>query len=157
MGNRKRTGPLLVPVDFSQHSEAALVWAGEMAACMDTELLLLHVVHDPGDAPGYYAVKGHKKQLRRMEDIAAEMLDQFQDGVARKHASLTKLQSAQKRLVVGLPVNRILEVVRKVQPSMVVMGSQGRTGLGHLLLGSKAEQVVQLCPVPVTIVKASKR
>ena len=38
---------------------------------------------------------------------------------------------------------------------MVVMGSQGRTGLDHLLLGSKAEQVVRLSPVPVLIVKAS--
>jgi nucleotide-binding universal stress UspA family protein len=36
---------------------------------------------------------------------------------------------------------------------MVVMGSQGRTGLKHLFLGSKAEQVVHLCPTPVTIVK----
>ena len=36
---------------------------------------------------------------------------------------------------------------------MVVMGSQGRTGLKHLVIGSKAAQIVQLCPVPVTIVK----
>jgi universal stress protein A len=37
---------------------------------------------------------------------------------------------------------------------MIVMGSQGRTGLAHLLLGSKAERVVRLSPIPVTIVKA---
>jgi len=37
---------------------------------------------------------------------------------------------------------------------MVVMGSQGRTGLKHMMLGSKAEQVIKLCPVPVTIVKS---
>ena len=36
---------------------------------------------------------------------------------------------------------------------MVVMGSRGRTGLSRLMLGSKAEQVVRLCPAPVTIVK----
>ena len=37
------------------------------------------------------------------------------------------------------------------------MGSQGRTGLSHLLIGSKSEPVVKLCPVPVTIVKAKKK
>ena len=55
-------------------------------------------------------------------------------------------------LVTGLPVSRILEVVDRMQPHMVVMGSAGRTGLAHVLMGSKAEQVVRLCPVPVTLV-----
>ena len=39
---------------------------------------------------------------------------------------------------------------------MVVVGSKGRTGLKHVLIGSKASQIVQLCPVPVTVVKANK-
>ena len=58
--------------------------------------------------------------------------------------------------MVGLPVNRILEVAKKSDARMIVMGSQGRTGLKHALLGSKAEQVVHLSPIPVTIVKADK-
>ena len=45
------------------------------------------------------------------------------------------------------------EVADQVDAGMVVMGSQGRTGLKHLMLGSKAEQIVRLCPVPVLIVK----
>jgi nucleotide-binding universal stress UspA family protein len=56
-------------------------------------------------------------------------------------------------LVVGLPVNRILEVADKKSASIVVMGSQGRTGIKHLMLGSKSEQIVRLCPYPVLIVK----
>jgi nucleotide-binding universal stress UspA family protein len=60
------------------------------------------------------------------------------------------------KLVVGLPVTRILEVVDRFKPFLVVMGSEGRTGLSHMLLGSKAEQVVRLCPAPVTIVKEPK-
>jgi nucleotide-binding universal stress UspA family protein len=56
-------------------------------------------------------------------------------------------------LVVGLPVGRILEVAEMVTASMIVMGSQGRTGLDHLLLGSKTEQVVRLSPIDVTVVK----
>jgi len=53
-------------------------------------------------------------------------------------------------------VNRILEVAEQNHARMIVMGSQGRTGLKHALLGSKAEQVVHLSPIPVTIVKEDK-
>jgi nucleotide-binding universal stress UspA family protein len=73
--------------------------------------------------------------------------------VRKEHPKLKALEQAEPMLVVGLPVARILEVAKKIEPSMVVMGSQGRTGLKHVLIGSKAEQVVRLCPVPVCIVK----
>ncbi len=149
---------ILVPVDFSPHSEAALTLASELAACLNAHLVVLHVVHDPGEAPGSYAraLKGNKKRLRKMEDVAKEMMDEFLKKVAKEHPDLKPLKKAQPLLVVGLPVARILEVVEKTHSRMVVMGSQGRTGLKHMLLGSKAEQVVQLCPVPVTIVKVHK-
>ena len=54
----------------------------------------------------------------------------------------------------GIPGSRILEAAESADASLIVMGSRGRTGLPHLLLGSKAERVVQLSPIPVTIVKA---
>jgi len=152
--SQKQSAPVLVPVDFSPASEAALLWAAEMAACGKTGLVILHVVHDLGEAPGYYAVKGLKKQLHRMEDTAKDMLDNFQKKLAEKHPELVEIKRAHLELVVGLPVSRILEVIEKIHPQMVIMGSQGRTGLGYLMLGSKAEQVVRLCPVPVTVVKA---
>ena len=60
-------------------------------------------------------------------------------------------------LVVGLPVNRILESAEKINARMIVMGSQGRTGLARAMLGSKAEQVVRLAPIPVMIVKDGKK
>ena len=56
-------------------------------------------------------------------------------------------------LVSGLPVTRILEIEKHINPYMIVMGSQGRTGLAHLMLGSKAEQLVRLTECPITIVK----
>ncbi len=59
-------------------------------------------------------------------------------------------------MVKGIPVTRILQVREKINASMVVMGSLGRTGLKHMLLGSKAEQVVRQSPVTVAIVKAEK-
>ena len=57
-------------------------------------------------------------------------------------------------IVKGIPATRILEIAETRHARLIVMGSQGRTGLPHLLLGSKAERVVQMSPIPVTIVKA---
>jgi nucleotide-binding universal stress UspA family protein len=149
--------PILVPVDFSPHSESALVPAAELADALDSPLVILHVVHDPGEAPGYYAVKGRGKQLHRMEDVAAGMLDEFFSKMKKKHPDIPALQNATTMLVVGLPVNRILESAEKTGARMIIMGSQGRTGLAHALLGSKAEQVVRLAPIPVMIVKNGKK
>jgi len=145
--------PILVPVDFSAHAAAALKHAALVAECTQSPIAVLHVVHDPGDAPGYYQVKGRKKQLRRLEDTASEMLDNFMDKIVKRHPKDPSLKQAKRLLVTGLPVTRILEVANKLKPSMVVMGSKGRTGLSRLLLGSKAEQIVRLSPYSVTIVK----
>ena len=149
--------PVLVPVDFSPHSEAALACAAELAERLGSNLVILHVVHDPGDAPGYYAVKGRNKQLRRMEDVAADMLEEFIQKMKDKNTGLPALKQATSMLVIGLPVNRILEAAEKIDARMIVMGSQGRTGLVHAMLGSKAEQVVRLAARPVMIVKTAKK
>jgi nucleotide-binding universal stress UspA family protein len=156
MASRNKDGPILVPVDFSAHSETALVCAAELAEKLGSKLVILHVVHDPGEAPGYYSVKGRDKQLRRMEDVAVEMLEEFFHRMLKEHSGLSAMKHATTLLVVGLPVNRILESAEKIHARMIVMGSQGRTGLAHALLGSKAEQVVRLSPAPVMIVKDGK-
>jgi nucleotide-binding universal stress UspA family protein len=148
---------VLVGVDFSEHARAALLYAAEMAACLKAPLVILHVVHDPGEEPGYYAKAIKKKGLQKMEDVAQEMLTEFVDKAAAEHEDLKALGKAHRLLVVGLPVARLLETADKLKPRMVVLGSQGRTGLSHLLLGSKAEQVVRLCAAPVTIVKVKKK
>ena len=144
---------ILVPVDFSDHSEAALIQASEFAKLMQATLVVLHVVHDPGEMPGYYSKLVKKKRATRMPDVAAEAFEEFMADTIEANPELETLQHATQLMVIGLPVTRILEVVEHMDPLMVVMGSQGRTGLKHLVIGSKAAQVVQLCPVPVTIVK----
>ena len=151
MAQNKRT--ILVPVDFSEFAEAALIWAAEAATCFDARLVILHVVHDPGSAPGYYTHTKRKKHLHRLEDAAADMLEEFLDKVRRRRPELKALAKADSKLIVGLPVNRILEVAAADDVWLIVMGSQGRTGLPRVLMGSKAERVVQMAPVPVTIVK----
>jgi nucleotide-binding universal stress UspA family protein len=157
MGAKSKDQPILVPVDFSAHSAVALQCGADLAEALKVPLLVLHVVHDLGEAPGYYSVKGRGKQLRRMEDVAADMLDEFLQEARKEHRKHQSLENAETVLVVGLPVNRILEIAKKFDARMIVMGSQGRTGLAHALLGSKAEQVVHLSPIPVTIVKADKK
>ena len=146
--------PILVPVDFSPDSEAALVEACRLASCLGNSLMVLHVVHDPAETPGYYAEAAETGQLLHIEDAANELMGRFLKECGKKHPECTPLKEAQSLLVVGLPVTRILEVAEKAKAEMIVMGSKGRTGLRHLMLGSKAEQVVRLSPIPVMIVKA---
>lgn len=152
-----KDGPVVVAVDFTPDSEAALLWACDYAACVGAGVVILHVVHDPGDAPGYYR-KGEADLLRPMEDVAAEMMDQFVERVAKKkkRPDPDVLERAEKALVTGIPATRILELAETKGARLLVMGSRGRTGLPHLLLGSKAERVVQMSPIPVTIVKATE-
>ncbi len=152
----KRKGRILVPVDFSRHSEAALLLACRLASCFKSPPLVLHVVHDPGDMPGYYAKSLKKKHLARIEDGANEMLADFLQRVAKSNNMVKGIASMESMLVKGIPTTRILEVAEKEQASMIVMGSQGLTGLKHLLTGSVTEHVVQLSPVPVTVVKTNK-
>jgi nucleotide-binding universal stress UspA family protein len=156
--SRKKSGGkiILVPVDFSPHSEAALELAAELAEKIPAALMVLHVVHDPGEMPGYYSKLVKKKRIGRIQDVAKEVFDEFLHRFIEDHPDLKPVRKTDSLMVIGLPVTRILQVVEKVDPFMVVMGSQGRTGLKHLFLGSKAEQLVQLSPVPVTIVKKRK-
>ena len=156
MKEMKQNGPILVPVDFSPYSVSALVFAADLADCVGKSLMVLHVVHDPGDEPGYYNKALKKKQLRRIEDAAADMLEAFLVKVRKKFPDSKPLQQAESVLVKGLPRNRILEVAEQKKASMIVMGSKGETGLKHMVLGSAAERVVQLATVPVTVVKTAK-
>lgn len=149
----KAGGPILVPVDFSEHSEAALVLATELAQGLGAPVMVLHVVHDPGTMPGYYARVAKKKVLARLEDVAGEMLDAFLTKVRERHPELKGLGKAERLLVSGLPVTRIVQVAEKKGARLIVLGSKGATGLKHLLLGSVAEQVLHLAEIPVTIVK----
>ncbi len=117
--------PILAAVDFSPHSERALIWAARTADLLAAPLVVLHVVHDSAAQPGYYEqVKKHKKHLRRIEEAAAEMMSEFLARLRKKNPGL--LDEIDSRLVIGLPVTRILEVAEKTGAQMIVMGSRGR-------------------------------
>lgn len=157
MVDMKEKKYILIPVDFSPHSEAALLLGCKMATCFNARPLALHVVHDPGEMPGYYAKTLKKKVVHRIEDVATQMLDDFIADMSKTHAAAKAMGKLEALLVKGLPANRIMEVAEKYDVSMIVMGSKGRTGLKHLLLGSVAERVVQMSSIPVTVAKIHKK
>ena len=158
MAKKMDKNTLLVAVDFTSFSERALVFASELAEKLNAELLVLHVIHDPAEAPGFYAQKGQKKKfLQSMEEAAEEMMEEFLAKMRKDHPDQLPIKKAVPLLVVGTPVTRILEIAEKEQAKMIIIGSHGRTGLSHLLVGSKAERVVQLSSIPVTVVKGSTK
>jgi len=150
--NDNSNGILLVAIDFSGDSREALLWAGREADRLGCRLMILHVVHDPASSPGFYQ-RMDIDWLKPMTDIAREMVHAFLKKTQAEHPSLSALAKAEIKLVTGLPVGRIVEVAKSINASLIVIGSRGRTGLPHILIGSVAERVVQLAPMPVVVVK----
>jgi len=151
--------PIVIAIDFSDDSKAALEWGMEEAALRNAPVTILHVVHDPGDAPGYYHKKKKKKIIVPLTEVAGQIFDEFIDECGAEIPALKKMDDrrVRRKLATGVPVRRILECSEKCDARMIVMGSRGQTGIKHLLMGSKAEQIVQLAPIPVMIVKAPAR
>jgi nucleotide-binding universal stress UspA family protein len=145
-------GIILCAVDFSADAKAALLWAATQAQLTGAKLVLLHVIHDPAASPGFYHRPGGDWP-RPLADVGEEMLNTFVDEVRLEHPGEPALQALETRLVPGLPPGRIVEVAMELGAGHVVIGSRGRTGLPHILLGSVAERVIQTAPMPVTVVK----
>ena len=152
---KKNKETLLVATDFTPFSEKALIFAGNLADKLEAQLLVLHVIHDPAEAPGFYVQKMKKKKfLRSMEEAANEMMETFLEKLKKAYPEHISIQQALSLLVVGTPVSRVIEIAEKRQATMIIVGSQGRTGLSHILIGSKAEQLVRLSPIPVIVIKS---
>lgn len=146
---------ILVPVDFSPDSLAALKTGLILAHKLASPLTVLHVVHDPSNRPGFY----HSRNagftvIEGMEEAAKEMMEEFlsQNNIWNQ-AEETGVEIA-TLLLRGLPVTQILHQAQEAGVDLIVMGSRGRTGLSNLLIGSRAQRVVQLSPIPVMVVKA---
>ena len=148
---------ILAAVDFSDDSASALVYAASLSKRLDDKLVILHVIHDQAGSPGYYTekkIKGEKKRLKRLEEIASEMMSDFIEKLMEENPDIKGvLKKAEIILISGLTVTKILQVVEKMSPELLVLGNKGRTSLKHILLGSKAEQLARLCPIPVMLVK----
>lgn len=156
MTSSKRMQPILVAIDFSDDSEAALLWASNYTKCTESPLIILHVVHDPADAPGFYRSE-EDDWAEPMAAVANRMATDFMKKMYDKHPTLSPLKEAHLEFVQGLPPGRIVEYAEKEQAQIIVLGSCGRSGLSHILLGSVAERVAQISKIPVVIVKQPAR
>ncbi len=145
--------PVLVAVELSKGSEAALHWAGSYAESVGAPLEILHVVHDPADSPGTYRPDGGDP-LEPMADVAKRRLEEFLDRVGSEIPELPGLDTAKLRCVEGLPPTKILDVAQAIGARLLVLGGRRRNGLARLVHGSTAVQIAREAGIPVTIVKA---
>ena len=148
-----KLNPILVPIDFSEDSKAALAWACKFADCTGAPLVLLHVIHDLASHPGFYHPKG-SDHLEPMEDVAESMMEEFLAAFRAEHPDLRAPDTTSLKLVTGLPPSRIVEVAGLLKASLIALGSRGLTGMPHRLLGATAERVAELATIPVVLVKS---
>lgn len=137
---------ILCPVDFSESSEHALRYAKAFAQAHQARLLLLHVVDLPA---GYLTseIPLPADALEQQKAACTENLTAVTETVRREHPQTDWLVEE------GNPSPRIIETARKHNVDLIVIGTHGRTGLAHVLLGSVAEKVVRRAPCPVLTVK----
>lgn len=140
---------ILVATDFSETSRAALHKAKELADAFHAELQVLHVINDPydfaGQIPRYLPEADAFRQT--LKDVANAELDQTltPEEVAHYRATLS--------LCIGRPATEIVRFAKDHQVSLIVIGTHGRGAVGHMLLGSVAENVVRHAHCPVLTVR----
>ena len=140
---------ILVPYDFSQHSEHALDWALELAEKWQARLELMHVIHPLPQTVAFsqdvYARAEQNQLATAQEDLEAIR--------AKKMEGATVLLDCQ--VCRGMPSQAICDEAKAQKADLIVMGSHGRTGLSHVLIGSVAEWVMRYAPCPVLVTKLS--
>lgn len=140
---------ILVPTDFSETSDAALVYAKDLAVTLGASLHLLHVFADPYAlatySPEVYAPLPPDVRERALEDVR-ECLDERLDSTERQRLAGTTA------VVTGLTAKEIVRYATDNGMDLIVMGTHGRRGVAHLLLGSVAEHVVRTAHCPVLTV-----
>lgn len=133
---------ILVPVDGSETSGQALTAALQLAQLKGGRVRLVHVLEQVSHVNGY--------ALHLARDHAREVLD-----AASATAKAAGVDSDER--LVDMPGSRLGEILaeeaRSWEADLVVVGTHGRRGVGRALLGSGAEQVIRLAPVPVLTIR----
>lgn len=144
--------PILVAVNLEDASDKQILWACKYAQYVGAEVLILHVVHDPATAPGFYRKSTISDDVfEPMESIAERMLAKLLDTLRANHLDLAPLQNAKFKIITGLPENRIVEFARIENPQLIVLGHRKRTGLQKYFKSSVAGQVMQNVIIPTVI------
>jgi nucleotide-binding universal stress UspA family protein len=133
---------ILHPTDFSERSEFAFRLACALARDYGARLVLLHVAHPPVVVYGEGVVP----------PVSDDYLERLEEDLHRLRAPDPNVH-VEHLFREGDPVTEILAVATQTSADLIVLGTHGRTGLGRLLMGSVAEQVVRKAPCPVLTVR----
>ena len=137
---------ILFPTDFSTTGDNALEYATTFARESGARLLIVHVEELPmvyGEGAYYYGVPAPERPVLQKMLNAIKPHD---TSVAYEH-----------RLIDGVPSEAIVALAKREGVDLIVMSSHGRTGLGRLLMGSVAEQVLRHAACPVLVVKPTAK
>ena len=163
---------ILVPVDFSMYSSDALRYAVGIAERFASSIIVLHVIpretttHAVYQHLGYQDLPGMSLDPVRpqsapagapnvAEDVVADLREQAYTALQAFLPTQMAHHAMELRVLVGHPFERILETAVHEKVALIVLGTHGRTGLAHLIMGSVAERVVRLAPCPVLTVQTS--
>lgn len=132
---------ILVPTDFSSPSDAALAYARGLAGTFDASLHLLHVV----ESTFLRAVVGdpHDQETAALRQLQERLTDEDR----RRSRALPVVERSDE------PADEIVSYARSRDVDLIVMGTHGRAGVAHLMMGSVAEKVVRSAPCPVLTVR----
>ncbi len=139
---------ILFATDFSENSEYAFSYALAMARKYQSMLAIVHIINEPVDLRGFYVPHISFESLEEeIEEGARKMMEKF----CRMHVS--DYGNYQTFIVPGIPYDEIIKKATELQADLIIMGTQGRSGLDHVLFGSTAEKVVRKSPVPVMTIR----
>ncbi len=148
---------ILAPTDFSKYSGFALEWAAYLAQCMKADLVLLHVISEEEgkiieEVIGEGAVVQIPKGIRQdvVEDRQKKLKSQYDMVVPRDIKASLKVEQMTR---IGVPFLEIVKAAKEKDVDLIVMGTHGRTGLSHVLIGSVAEKVVHHAHCGVLTIK----
>lgn len=142
---------IVVPVDFSAHADRAIEYAVTLATHFGACVELFHVVEDPFGAGGW----GSEVYMSDLEGLRERALEEARVRLETRRASIPAGPfSVVTTVRMGHVAQTIVDYATNARADLIVMGTHGRTGLAHFIIGSVAERVVRLAPCPVLTVGA---
>lgn len=142
---------ILVPVDFSQDSDAALGFAVGIAQQLGASVHLLHVVENEL-AAGMWSAGAYTAEIPGLQ---IDVVREAEAHLERMIPTIAGVRYGLEHDVRTGPVAAtIVEFAQDELADLIVMGTRGRTGLAHVLMGSVAEHVVRTAPCPVLTLRA---
>ena len=150
---------ILVATDFSDPSSAALAYGRELARSFGASMTVVHVVDDItvrayGVDSGVFMTDPQVQ--RQFEAEARALVDAAisdEDRLQLKAEDRLQLKASAVVLKSSAPASAIVAYAQESRTGLIVMGTHGRGGVAHLLMGSVSERVVQTAPCPVLTVR----